>query len=121
MPKKRKRGLFPSKTLKDALRIAQAIQDNNAGEPYARLDLAKVLETTPSSSGFRLLITSSSQFGLTTGSYNAKFIELTNLGKSIVAPRDINERNQSLLEALLSIEDISEPLRKLRDFKKRNN
>ena len=104
MTKKRKRGLFPRKTLLASLRIAQAIQDNNAGQPYARLDLVKVLGSTPSSTAFRSLITASGQFGLTKGSYSAKNIELTGLGKSIVAPRNTAEKNKALLESLLSID-----------------
>lgn len=52
----------------DSVRVAQAIQDYNAGEPYAILDLAKVLEQSPTSSWFRNLITASGQFGLTKGS-----------------------------------------------------
>lgn len=101
--KKRSKSLFPKRTLKDALRVAEAIQSNNAGEPYDRLDLAKALDNSPSSSSFRALITASGQFGLTAGSYAAEQISLTDLGRLIVAPRTPTERNQALLSALMSI------------------
>lgn len=95
--------LFPKNTLLDALRIAQSIHDNNADEPYNRLDLAKSLAYSPESSGFRLLITSSTRFGLTTGSYAADRISLTELGKSIVSPKTEQEKAEGLKKALFSI------------------
>ena len=102
--KKKGKTPFPKKTLLDALRIAQAIQDHNAGEPYDRLDLSTALGYSPSTGSFRMLITSSGQFGLTKGGYTANQISLTERGRSIVAPRDEVEKNRGLLEALLSIE-----------------
>ena len=95
---------FPKHTLKEALRIAQSIQDNNAGQPYNRLDLAQSLDSSPESSSFRMLITSSSRYGLTVGGYKAEKIALTELGKSIVAPRSDEERNEGLLRALKNVE-----------------
>jgi hypothetical protein len=95
---------FPKNTLKDALRLAQSIQDNNAGQPYNRLDLAQSLNYSPESGSFRGLITSSNRYGLTQGSYQADKIALTELGKSIVAPRSDEERNEGLLRALKNAE-----------------
>jgi mRNA-degrading endonuclease HigB of HigAB toxin-antitoxin module len=91
-------------TLVNALDVAKAIQNYNAGKPYARLDLAKALSKSPTSSGFQKIITASGQFGLTTGSFRAENISLTELGKSIVAPKNPDERGKGLREALLSIE-----------------
>jgi hypothetical protein len=95
---------FPKNSLKEALRIAQSIQDNNAGQPYNRLDLAQSLDYSPESSTFRTLITSSSRYGLTQGSYVAEKISLTDLGRSIVAPRSDEEKNEGLLDALRNVE-----------------
>jgi hypothetical protein len=83
---------FPKNSLKEALRLARAIQDNNAGAPYNRLDLAKAVGYSPESSGFRTLIASSSRYGLTVGSHGAEKIALTDLGSSIVAPRSEEEK-----------------------------
>ncbi len=95
---------YPKNTLKAALKIAQAIQDNNAGQPYNRLDIAQSLDYSPESSGFRTLITSSSRYGLTQGGYAADKIALTDLGKSIVAPRTDEERNEGILQALKNVD-----------------
>lgn len=106
-PRKKRRyatRIFPKNTLIDALRIAQSIHDNNADQPYDRLDLAKSIRYTPESSLFRTLITSSSRFGVTTGSYKAAKISLTELGKSIVAPKSDQEKAESLKQALYNID-----------------
>jgi len=95
---------FPKNTLMDALRIAKSIHENNADQPYDRLDLAKSLGYSPESSLFRTLITSSNRFGLTKGSYKAERISLTELGKSIVSPKSEREKAESLKQALFNID-----------------
>lgn len=95
---------YPKNSLIDALRIAQAIKDHSAGKPYDRLDLAKALDASPASSAFRSLITSSSRYGLTTGSYNAKEIALTPLGTTIMYPKDPKEKADGLKKALFNID-----------------
>jgi len=87
--------------LKRSLTIAESIEKNNAGKPYDRLDLAKSLNWSPNSSGFRSLITSSGRYGATEGSHSAERIGLTPLGSSIVAPTSEEDRTQALREALL--------------------
>ena len=94
---------YPKNTLMDALRIAQSIKNNNAAKPYDLLDLATSLNSTPASSTFRSLITSSSRYGLTTGSYKAQQIALTPLGQTIVSPQNMQERADGLKKALFSI------------------
>lgn len=94
---------YPKNSLMDALRIAQAIRDHGAGKPYDLLDLAKALKKSPGSSVFRTLLTSSSRYGLTTGSYKAKQIALTPLGTSIVYPKSPQEKADGLKKALFNI------------------
>lgn len=106
---KKARGLYPKYSLLETLKIAESIRDNNNMQPYNRLNLAKSLNTTPSSSAFRLLITSSTAYGLTTGSYSAEKLSLTTLGKSVVAYKSDAERRVSLQRALFNIP-------KFRDF-----
>jgi len=93
--------IFPRDSLKKSLTIPQSIEANNAGKPYDRLDLAKALNWSPNSSGFRQLITSSGRHGLTEGSYSADKIALTPLGSSIVAPTSEEEKAGATREALL--------------------
>src|SRR4030067_2254322 len=94
---------YPARSLVDSLRVANAIRDHNAGNPYDRLDLAKALSTAPTTGEFRTLITSSAQFGLTVGSYVAQKISLTELGRSIIYLESAEERNSSLKTALFKI------------------
>lgn len=102
--RRRASSAYPKNSLKEAVELAQAIQDNNAGKPYNRLDLASALGKSPESSGYRTLITSSNRYGLVIGGYQADAIELTDTGRSIVAPRTESEKNEALLKALKSIE-----------------
>ncbi len=92
--------LYPKKTLKEALQIAKSIQDNNAGEPYNKIDVSKSVQLTPGSKKFKALLATSTSHGLTTGSYRAEYISLTGLGRSIVAPLSDKERNEAVLRAL---------------------
>lgn len=96
--------LYPKYSLVEALKIAESIRDNNAGQPYNRVDLAASLETSPESSSFRILITASSRYGLTEGGYQADRIALTELGRRIVSPTSDEERSQGLLRALYNVE-----------------
>lgn len=100
---KRSRMLYPRKTLLDVLRVAESIKSNNNQRPYNRLDLAGSLNYSPNSSSFRFLITYSSAYGLTTGSYSAEKIALTPLGVSIVSPKSESEKAESMKTALFKI------------------
>jgi predicted nucleotide-binding protein len=96
--------LYPKYSLVESLKLAESIRDNNAGQPYNRVDLAASLDISPESSSYRTLITASSRYGLTEGSYQAERIALTELGKSIVSPTSDDERSQGLLKALYNVE-----------------
>jgi hypothetical protein len=101
--KPRESSAYPKRSLMDALQIANAIKEHNAGNPYDRLDLAKAVSKSPTSSEFRMLITASGQFGLTEGSYAASSISLTPLGRSIVFPQSPSERAECLKKTLFNI------------------
>ncbi len=107
MPEKRKRHyttpLFPKNSLMDALMLARSIKDNNAGNPYDLLDLARSLTYQPNSGTFRTVITSSSKFGLTSGGYSADKISLTPLGTQIVSPTTEEEEKRALKEAFFKV------------------
>lgn len=96
--------VFPRDPLSKVLKIAESIEKNNAGKPYDRLDLAKSIDSSPTSSTFRQLITSSSRYGITEGSYAAEKISLTVLGSSIVAPTSDEQNKNGLRQALLESE-----------------
>jgi len=64
-------------TFEEALALAEAIQSYAAGQKVRRLTLFEKLDQSPDSSDSRRLVTASSQYGLTKGSYNAEYLELT--------------------------------------------
>jgi predicted nucleotide-binding protein len=95
---------FPAFGLEASMAIARSIAENNACKPYSRLSLAGSIDRSPESSAFRQLISSSAAYGLTEGSYIATQIKITDLGLSIVAPKNEKEKRQGLIKAAFSIE-----------------
>lgn len=89
----------PPGTLKAALAIPKTLFEQNAGNPWFRLRLAEALKLKPEGRRFRDLLTASSQYGLTRGSYIAENIALESRGDRIVRG-DLD----ALYEALFSIE-----------------
>jgi predicted nucleotide-binding protein len=92
--------VFPRHTLKNTLSVAQAIEQNNAGKPYNRIDLANAIDSSPGSSAFKAILTSSTRYGLTTGGQKAEKIELTELGACIVSPTDKSDVSSCIRSAL---------------------
>lgn len=90
---------FPRDTLKEALKVAQTIQDQNNGEPMKRIFIADHLKIKPESSNFRYSLSSSYRYGLTKGSYKSEYIELTSLGAQITKPHSPQDRILGLQEA----------------------
>ena len=77
---------YPTHTLESVLSIARTIYEVNAGLSMDRLLLAAALGTTPSSSSFRMRLSSSEKYSLTDGAYNDERISLAPLGRSAVSP-----------------------------------
>ena len=92
---------YPAYTLEDALEVAQAIQNANAGLPFPRVLLAGALGTTPKSSAFTQRLNASAAYGLTQGGYNDADISLTPLGEAL-ADGDDGRRAQALVEAAMT-------------------
>jgi len=93
---------FPRRPLKKVLTIAEAIEKDNAGEPYDPIILStKSLNVSHRSSGFEILLAASEKYGLTKGNSRAKIIQLTPLGSAIVAPTNESDRGDLLRQSLL--------------------
>jgi predicted nucleotide-binding protein len=90
---------FPKHSLENALKIAEAIEDRNSGNPLPPTDVAIALDKSPGSSDFRILLSSSIKYGLTTGSYNQSRVSLTELGKNIAEPTNEEQKRHALYEA----------------------
>lgn len=95
---------YPIHPLQEALPVAQAIQDKNNGQPFKRILLAGSINRKPMSSDFREMLSSSFKYGLTFGTEKAENISLTDLGRSIVKPRDATEKARGLIEVALKPE-----------------
>ena len=73
---------FPASTFQDGLVVAEAFQKFAAGQMRVRkLTLFDKIGKSPDSGPSRQLITNSSLYGLTTGGYQAEFLELTPGGR----------------------------------------
>jgi hypothetical protein len=75
-PKRRARK-FPALTFSESLTVPEAIQKYAAGQKVRRLTLFEKLNKEPDSADSRRLVTASGQYGLTKGSYQAEYLELT--------------------------------------------
>ncbi len=102
---------FPVHSLEAALVIIQAIADKGASRPMDRLLLADAVGRTPSSSEFRLLLSSSLKYGLTGGTEKSDNIAPTDLGLKIVTPASEGERAMGLVQASLKPELLGRILR----------
>jgi hypothetical protein len=93
---------FPRNSLQEVLSVPKAIWEQNAGNPFDILDVAKAVEQSPTSGRFIQRLASSYRYGLTEGSPTTKVISLTPLGSSIVAPTADTDVNAELRKALLN-------------------
>jgi predicted nucleotide-binding protein len=103
---------IPAYSLIQALRVAEALHHNFGKDSAKPLMVAKAMNLSPSSSGFRMLTGAAIAFGLTEGGYNAPTIGLTTLGRRIVAPKTEGDDLQAKREAMLKPTIISNFLRK---------
>jgi hypothetical protein len=79
-------GEIPSLSLDKALRVATAIGENYGYKPSSPLQVAKALDISPTTGGFKTLTGASIAYGLTNGGYNADSISIAPLGMRIVRP-----------------------------------
>jgi hypothetical protein len=102
---------YPASPFQEALSLAEGIHTYASGERVRRLTLFKHLDKSPSSSSSHMLITNSTKYGLTTGSYVAEWLELTEKGFIATSPDSLPEQK---LEARfqLAVEGIP-PFQKL--------
>ena len=90
---------FPKHSLRAALRVATALEEKNSGNPVPPTDAAIAIGKSPGSSDFRVLLSSSIKYGLTTGSYNQAKVSLTALAREILEPTSDEARSKALSQA----------------------
>jgi hypothetical protein len=74
--------VIPATSFEDGLELPLAIQEYGADGRIRRLTLFEQLDKSPESGRSRQMITNSSRYGLTIGSYGAEWLELTELGRT---------------------------------------
>jgi hypothetical protein len=88
-------------SLRDALRVSQALTDDFAGGPAAPHQVAMALELSPTSSAWQYLAGSSAAYKLTKGSARAGQISLEDLGRRATAPVKDGDEIRAIAEAAL--------------------
>lgn len=90
---------FPKHSLKTALRVPLALEQKNSGNPLPPTEIAIAIDKSPGSSDFRMLLSSSIKYGLSTGSYNQSKVALTALAREIVAPTSEEAKGRALFQS----------------------
>jgi len=90
---------FPKHSLEEALKVAEALENANGGKPLPPVETATALGLSPGGSGFKMILSSSIRYGLTSGSYNQERISLEELGRNIVEPKSPREKRSALVTA----------------------
>lgn len=98
---------FPKNALEDAIRIAKAIEEKNAGNPMPAQDVAIAVNFRLASDWrFQDLLRSANQYGLIAGTGTTTLIQLAPLGQDIVAPSSPSQRSEALLAAFRNVKDF---------------
>lgn len=104
---------FPKNTLEDAIKIARAIEEQNAGNPMKPDMLSKAVGYNSLADWrFLDLLRSANQYGLVTGTGKISPVGLTDTGRDVVAPSAPSARPKALFTAFRTVEDF----RKVEEF-----
>ena len=116
---KKRRGpkTFPVLPFEEVVRLAMTIHDAGLSGQMRRVTLLGKLERSPESSQSRTLITVSSRYGLTEGSYQAQQISITDVGGAIAAdaPSFTDTRNLIFEQAIEKFAPFNHLYEKLTD------
>ena len=102
----------PAYSLDDALRVALAISNEYGKQPTRPVDVATALQMMPNAGHFKMLTGAAVAYGITEGGARADMIELSDLGRRIVAPTEEGDDLTARREALLRPRVVREFLQK---------
>lgn len=105
MKRKRTQRPYPANSFEESMELALRIQKLSNGDKIRRLTLFKEMGKSPTSGGSKMLITNSSKYGITTGSYVAEWLELTADGR-LASDLEISGKVRLLARFKLCIENI---------------
>lgn len=104
---------FPKNTLEDAIKIARAVEEQNAGNPMKPDMLCKAVGYNSTADWrFLDLLRSANLYGLVTGVGKITPVSLTDIGRDVVAPSAPSARPKALFAAFRSVDDF----RKVEEF-----
>jgi hypothetical protein len=104
---------FPKNKLEDAIKVARAIEEQNAGNPMKPDMLAKAVGFNSTADWrFADLLKSANLYGLVTGSGRISPVSLTDVGRDVVSPSSPAARPVALRNAFRTVDDF----RKVEDF-----
>ena len=99
--------MFPQNTLEEAISIAKAIEDKNAGKPMKADLLVKAIGfNKPNDWRFKNLLKSANLYELVSGSGEKATVALEKIGQDVVAPGSQQERKKALLAAFQHVDDF---------------
>jgi predicted nucleotide-binding protein len=93
---------FPKHALEEALGVAEGLETANAGQPLPPIEVASALDMSPGSSDFRVILSSSIKYGLTSGSFNSERVSLEEQGRNIVEATSDEAKRSALVQAALT-------------------
>ena len=94
---------FPRYSIEDTRKIAEALKQFNAGNPWSPKEIAAAGKMGVGDSFF-YLTAGSRDYGFTLGTREAEKIELTDLGRKIVYPKSPEEESSAIHDAFRNIE-----------------
>jgi hypothetical protein len=98
---------FPKNKLEDAIKIARAIEEQNAGNPMKPDMLAKAVGFNSTADWrFADLLRSANLYGLVTGTGRISPVSLTDIGRDIVSPSSPSSRPVALRNAFRSVDNF---------------
>jgi hypothetical protein len=97
---------FPKNTLEEAIRLAQAIEEKNGGNPFPARELAKAVGFNQPDWRFLDLLRSANLYGLVSGTGASAQISLQKLGQDIVAPSSPSQRAEALWGAFRHVKEF---------------
>ena len=104
---------FPKHSLEEAIRVAKAIEDKNAGNPMRADMLARAVGFNQASDWrFQDLLKAARMYGLVSGSGARVTVGLEKIGQDVVAPSSPQQRQTALRAAFHNVEDF----KKVDDF-----
>jgi hypothetical protein len=97
---------FPRHPVERALRIPQALYEQNGGRPATLQEAVRFTGGTAVSGGFRTEVSSAKKYGFLESADNNK-VALTDRARKAISPQSPNDRVDALREGVLAAPDLS--------------